>query len=136
MGRSPADPTIAVWAVGFLLQDAAILHILLWISIVITSSCDVRHIRMFALEFNVPTDILWGELGAENADLERAVFIFTGLRSVTSEFFFSFYFLPRERVQKPAVRCLWFSRCSESRFGLRPVWASKGESCRVPSMRS
>jgi hypothetical protein len=48
---------------------------------------------MFPQEFTVPTDTLWGELGAENAALERAAFLFTGLRSATCECFFPFYFL-------------------------------------------
>lgn len=45
---------------------------------------------MFALEFNVPTDTLWGELGAENVAPESATFIFIGLRSVNERMLFFF----------------------------------------------
>jgi len=86
-------------------------------------------------EFNVPTDTLWGEFSVQNVALDSAAFLFTELRSDTCECFFTFYFLPRDKVRKSAVRLLWFSRCSEGRAGLRPVRASKGESCKVPSMR-
>jgi hypothetical protein len=72
---------------------AAILYILLWIRLIITLSCDLRHIETIPREFNVPTDTLWGELSAENAALDSDTFLFTGLRSVLSGCIFTFYFL-------------------------------------------
>ena len=79
---------------------AAILYILLWIRLIITLSCDLRHIETIPREFNVPTDTLWGELCADGAELDGAAFVFTELRCALGECFFPFYFLSRDMVQK------------------------------------
>lgn len=100
----------------------------------ITIDCDVRHIGNDARGINVPTDVLWGEVGADCAELESAAFSFVGPSNRPRRMLFSYLFpLPG---YGPEVRRVRLKSPSQFRVcaGLRSTWGAGAVGSASPFM--